>query len=274
MRFADIANLVFLAVLFTASNVLGTSYPTELVELTDSNFEHDTQAASGQTTGIWAVLFTDSTLKRHERAVQVLQELANDEDKELIYAQVDVARNFKLAKRFGEVIFPPCILLFRNRQMYLFEQSFERADIGQQIRDFVTSGFALADPLDVPESRDRQLNLEAFEAGTKMDYKTIAIGVLMIVGGLLFQTWAVVNKDKFRPEPGTPAAASAAAAAKKKPGEEQQKQQQQEPAVGSAAKKAGKQQPQQAPAAADGPASTSGGKGGTVKGGKKGKASQ
>ncbi|GIL81386.1 hypothetical protein Vretimale_1060 [Volvox reticuliferus] len=272
MRVADISNLVFLVVLLTASNVLATSYPTEAVELTDSNFEHDTQAASGQTTGVWAVLFTDSTLKRHERAVQVLQELANDEDKELIYAQVDVAHNVKLARRFGNVIFPPCIVLFRNRQMYLFDQSFERADIIQQIRDFVTSGFALADPLDVPENRDRKLNLEAFETSTKMDYKTIAVAILMILGGLIFQTWAVMNKDKFRPERGTPEAAAAATAANK-PGDEQQKQQQQEPAVGATAEKAGKRQQQQAPAAAAGPASPSGDRRGSAKGAKKGKAS-
>ena len=29
------------------------SPPTEVVVLTDSTFEHDTQAATGQTTGVW-----------------------------------------------------------------------------------------------------------------------------------------------------------------------------------------------------------------------------
>ncbi|EFJ52375.1 hypothetical protein VOLCADRAFT_116019 [Volvox carteri f. nagariensis] len=128
---------------------------------------------------------------------------------------VDVARNLKLARRFGEVILPPCILLFRNRQMYMFDQSFDQEDIVQRIRDFVTSGYALAEPLDVPEHRERQLNLEAFEAGQQVDYKTVGFAVLMIVGGLMFQTWAIMNKDKFRPEPGTPEAAAAAAAATK-----------------------------------------------------------
>ncbi len=86
-------SLLVLAVLCTATGVLGSSYPTEVIELTDANFEHDTQAASGQTTGVWAVLFTDSTLKRHERAVQVLKELAADDEKELIYAQVRARRS-------------------------------------------------------------------------------------------------------------------------------------------------------------------------------------
>eukprot|EP00955_Chlamydomonas_euryale_P048588 354028-Chlamydomonas_euryale.AAC.5 len=27
--------------------------PTEVIELTDATFEHDTQAATGQTTGVW-----------------------------------------------------------------------------------------------------------------------------------------------------------------------------------------------------------------------------
>lgn len=64
------------------------SLPTTVVELHDDNFEHDTQASSGQTTGTWAVLFTDSSSRRHERAALVVSELAEDEDKEVIYAQV------------------------------------------------------------------------------------------------------------------------------------------------------------------------------------------
>lgn len=30
-----------------------SSLPLEVIQLRDDNFEHDTQAASGQTTGIW-----------------------------------------------------------------------------------------------------------------------------------------------------------------------------------------------------------------------------
>ncbi len=70
------------------ANTVRASFPTTVVELHDDNFEHDTQAASGQTTGTWAVLFTDSTSRRHERAALVVSELAEDEDKEVIYAQV------------------------------------------------------------------------------------------------------------------------------------------------------------------------------------------
>ncbi|GFR49957.1 hypothetical protein Agub_g12065, partial [Astrephomene gubernaculifera] len=198
---ARLPALLLLAVALSAASVRSSSFPTEVVELTDANFEHDTQASTGQTTGVWAVLFTDSNVKRHDRAVAIFEELAKDEDKEVIYAKVDVAGNRKLARRFGEVVLPPCVLLFRDRQMYLFDGSFDRDDVSQHVRDFVTSGFANQEPLDVPAPSEKQLNLQAFEASSQMDMKVVGIAVLMIVGGLLFQTWAIINKDKFKPEP-------------------------------------------------------------------------
>ncbi|KAG2443143.1 hypothetical protein HYH02_009554 [Chlamydomonas schloesseri] len=178
------------------------SYPSEVIDLTDSNFEHDTQASTGQTTGVWAVLFTDSTVSRFDRAEMVMHQLAQEEEKEAIFARVDVARNKKLAKRFGDVIFLPCILLFRDRQMYVFDKNFESPDILAEVRTFVESGYANAEPLDVPVYVERRLDPEAFKASTEMDPKTVFWAFVLIIGGLVFQAWAIMNKDKFKPEPG------------------------------------------------------------------------
>ena len=74
--------------LLLCGQAAASSYPTEVLELNDDGFEHDTQAASGQTTGVWAVLFVERGSKKAARAQMVVAELAKDEEKELIYAQV------------------------------------------------------------------------------------------------------------------------------------------------------------------------------------------
>lgn len=35
------------------ASIVDDGMPARIVELTDKTFEHDTQAASGQTTGVW-----------------------------------------------------------------------------------------------------------------------------------------------------------------------------------------------------------------------------
>lgn len=79
---------VVVAVLVSVWGVAhANSYPAEVIELTDATFEHDTQASTGQTTGVWAVLFTDSTVARFDRASIVVEQLAQEEEKEVIYAR-------------------------------------------------------------------------------------------------------------------------------------------------------------------------------------------
>ncbi|PNW82725.1 hypothetical protein CHLRE_06g291550v5 [Chlamydomonas reinhardtii] len=205
---------VVVAVLVSVWGVAhANSYPAEVIELTDATFEHDTQASTGQTTGVWAVLFTDSTVARFDRASIVVEQLAQEEEKEVIYARVDVARNVKVAKRFGDVVFLPCIVLFRDRQMYVFDKNFENPSILDEVRTFVESGYANAEPQDVPAVNERRLDPEAFKASTEMDSKTVFWAVIMILGGLMFQAWAIMNKDKFKPEPEQEKESQAAAAA-------------------------------------------------------------
>ncbi|KAG2428049.1 hypothetical protein HXX76_012032 [Chlamydomonas incerta] len=216
---------VLVATVLLASSVWSVahanSYPTHVVDLTDASFEHDTQASTGQTTGVWAVLFTDSTVPRFDRASIVVEQLAQEEEKEVIYARVDVARNMKLAKRFGDVIFLPCVLLFRDRQMYVFDMSFEDPNILEEVRTFVESGYANAEPNDVPLLVEKRLDPEAFKASTEMDPSTVTWAVVLILGGLMFQAWAIMNKDKFKPEPGQEKEKEGAAAAAAAGGEKE-----------------------------------------------------
>lgn len=129
-----------LAVLLTAlvAHSAAGSAPTVPVILHDQNFEHQTQASTGQTTGIWCVLFTAArSSDSHADAMRLWARLASDEDKEVrsptllgcegsyalhhshcscpfsqvIYALVDLDSNKQLAQRFNAVNIPSAVLL-------------------------------------------------------------------------------------------------------------------------------------------------------------------
>lgn len=82
-----------------------------LVTLEDSNFEHETQAATGATTGDWLVLFVSdqcalcpTALAEAEKASALLSGRA-------VVAVVHAATGPATAKRFGVSEFPAVILL-------------------------------------------------------------------------------------------------------------------------------------------------------------------
>jgi len=55
MKFASsLSSVVFVSILVWMNNAVVNG---EVVELTDDNFEHQTQASTGQTTGKWFVKF-------------------------------------------------------------------------------------------------------------------------------------------------------------------------------------------------------------------------
>ena len=47
------SSVITLLLAASALVVVQAQIPTEVVQLHDDNFEHDTQASTGQTTGIW-----------------------------------------------------------------------------------------------------------------------------------------------------------------------------------------------------------------------------
>lgn len=86
--------------------------------LTDDNFEHTTQAATGQTTGVWFVSFCSPSARACKELAGPWEELG----RELLQAQppaflsvVDPHASPALAKRFG-IATLPTLLLFRDRK--------------------------------------------------------------------------------------------------------------------------------------------------------------
>lgn len=191
------ALLAALLLLLAGSPLLAraSSLPTEVLDLDDDSFEHDTQAASGQTAGVWAVLLNEHNQRKGARASAVVRQLARDEDKEVIYAEVDMSaqRSYHTAKRFGSAIDPPALVLFRDQKMYVWDKSFEYDDVADRIKEFVGGGYEFMVPLDVPGAERNVLDQEKFDKGTSFDWGNATWAWVLIIVGLCIHAWAIIQ---------------------------------------------------------------------------------
>lgn len=95
------------------------------VELNDDNFEHLTQASTGQTTGKWLVNFMSPGCYHCNQLAPIWDDLAHElgteyKDSGIINAKVNVIENMDLRKRFNITAFPT-ILYFCDRKLYRYE---------------------------------------------------------------------------------------------------------------------------------------------------------
>lgn len=86
------------------------------IELDDENFEHETQAATGATTGDWFVLFYAPWCGHCKRFKPTWHQFADQVGHRINVAQVNVDESKGLAERFSIKGYPT--LLFFKRGMY------------------------------------------------------------------------------------------------------------------------------------------------------------
>uniref|UniRef100_A0A1D2A8Q7 Thioredoxin domain-containing protein n=1 Tax=Auxenochlorella protothecoides TaxID=3075 RepID=A0A1D2A8Q7_AUXPR len=93
--------------------------------LADGFFEHKTQAATGQTTGTWAVLFYES-LPEEPAALGEFEALTQPAlEHQIFLARVDISTNPQLRHRF-RAVGSPAVVLFRHQKMYRYEGTLSR----------------------------------------------------------------------------------------------------------------------------------------------------
>eukprot|EP01059_Diplonema_ambulator_P022488 TRINITY_DN37793_c0_g1_i1.p1 TRINITY_DN37793_c0_g1~~TRINITY_DN37793_c0_g1_i1.p1 ORF type:complete len:209 (+),score=61.09 TRINITY_DN37793_c0_g1_i1:40-666(+) len=109
-----------LALLIAAQCVAGDDDDSDVRVLTDSNFEHDTQAAGGATTGAWFVLFYAPWCGWCKRIMPDWEQLATDVKQELTIAKVDATSSLLTSSRFDVQAFPT-LILFADNKMYKYE---------------------------------------------------------------------------------------------------------------------------------------------------------
>lgn len=112
-----------LAEVVTGDGVLearASSVPKNLVlTLTDSTFEHDTQASSGMTTGDWLVLFYAPWCPHCHTVRNDWPSLAYELKGQVNVAWVDATVNSRLRERFN-IHYYPEILFFHKQKMYIY----------------------------------------------------------------------------------------------------------------------------------------------------------
>jgi len=157
--------------------------PLDVVTLTTSNFEHQTQASTGQTTGHWCVLFYNGTVitQQNMAAEDAWEQMAEEEDKRTIFAKIDGSTAKDLMERL-KVETLPTIILFRDRQMFTFPKPIDsRAEVlVHEVMDFLSGGYAEQEGQLVPGVPD--MMEMAFNFVSNLAVSTTAF---MIAGGLL-----------------------------------------------------------------------------------------
>eukprot|EP00798_Chlamydomonas_sp_ICE-L_P024855 gene24855-10515_t len=136
-------SILALTCLLLAACSSASSFPTDVVLLTDADFEHATQASTGQTTGIWCILFVERSDPNYASAHAMWELLASDEEKEVIYAEVDMDVNLELAWRFGQSAPWPKAILLRDRVMFEYDVATDSTDGHESVMGLVAEGYTL-----------------------------------------------------------------------------------------------------------------------------------
>ena len=119
-----------------------------VVELTDASFEHATQAAGGQTAGVWFVEFYAPWCGHCKRLESTWERVAQEfraEGSPVIMARVDAHNNAALKSRF-KIKSLPTLLLFANRRVY----SYKGVRGAAELREWALTGHKHATGYDVP----------------------------------------------------------------------------------------------------------------------------
>eukprot|EP01023_Acetabularia_acetabulum_P068441 TRINITY_DN9712_c0_g1_i1.p1 TRINITY_DN9712_c0_g1~~TRINITY_DN9712_c0_g1_i1.p1 ORF type:complete len:182 (-),score=15.44 TRINITY_DN9712_c0_g1_i1:130-675(-) len=115
--------------------------PGYVVELTNKNFEHQTQAATGQTTGRWYVFFFEPGRGACIRLLKQWETLAiHNEMDDVIFAKVDIQRSPELKERF-KIEQTPHVVLFRDRAMYTYKGPVIGNQADKYLQSFYREGY-------------------------------------------------------------------------------------------------------------------------------------
>jgi len=117
---------------------------SDVVVLNNDNFEHDTQAVTGATTGDWLVEFYAPWCGHCKKLQPIWDEVSTELKGRVNVAKVDVPANAQLGKRFSIKGFPT-IKLFSQGTMYSWPsgaQAKEWPRSKEKIIEFATSAYA------------------------------------------------------------------------------------------------------------------------------------
>jgi len=180
--------------------------------LTDENFEHDTQASSGATTGDWLVEFYAPWCGHCKNLAPIWEQLAQELKGNINVASIDATVNTNTAARF-RIKGYPTIKLLRQGKVY----DYKGARTVPDFTGFLKKDWKESDVMDIPPPIStfgiviqelqqifediKILILRKVEAVAAIFATGLLIGVVM---AMLVFTWCVDRDRGIRSAPSTP----------------------------------------------------------------------
>jgi protein disulfide-isomerase-like protein len=121
---------------------------SDIVTLSSDNFEHDTQASSGSTTGPWLLKFYAPWCGHCKVMAPVMEELASDLLGQVNVADIDVTQNRDLGRRFNITGFPTLKFMHQGKT---YDYKGPRTFV--DMKEFVTSGYKTHEGYTTPVSK-------------------------------------------------------------------------------------------------------------------------
>eukprot|EP01024_Parvocaulis_polyphysoides_P062369 TRINITY_DN710_c0_g1_i1.p1 TRINITY_DN710_c0_g1~~TRINITY_DN710_c0_g1_i1.p1 ORF type:complete len:212 (-),score=19.92 TRINITY_DN710_c0_g1_i1:6-641(-) len=154
--------------------------PGYVVELSSKDFEHQTQASTGQTTGRWYVFFYEPGRGACVRLLKQWDTIAmQNEMDDVIFAKVDIQRSPDLKERF-KIEQTPHLILFRDRKMYTYKGPVIGNTADQFLVSFYQKDYEKMSEEDVPEPVSQ---FSGYFQGFKIEIKSVRMYI--IFGGLV-----------------------------------------------------------------------------------------
>lgn len=191
---------------FFLPSVLSDGYPLSkqdfVVTLDDKNFEHETQASTGQTTGSWLVWF-------HKRKddTSIVGSVPDEDfwaEHHTIVGAVDVSRAELTKNRFKVRKFPALIYIHKGK-IYRYPKDPDYPFSWDTISRFVAGDYANVEAEDVPEPKTLAEALIGFAMQLLDDgqeYFSLLGKVfgIMLVAALINQLFFVDRSKKSKPK--------------------------------------------------------------------------
>jgi len=168
--------------------------------LTDANFEHDTQASTGGTTGDWLVEFYAPWCGHCKKLAPIWEQVATDLKGSVNVAKLDATEHTYTARRFDVRGFPTIKLLHRGN-MYDFNGQRTAKDLAE----FASKTFETAASKPIPPPFGWFETIWDSITGTLSDVKILlsrkpeAMGLMFFLG-LLFGVMIVLTIQLAFPE--------------------------------------------------------------------------
>ncbi|KAG7353477.1 thioredoxin [Nitzschia inconspicua] len=191
--------MMLLCCFFLISACFTQGVMAEVVSLTDSTFEHQTQASTGATTGSWLVMFSIPSCESCQSLKPVLEELSQDEalyERGIVFGSVDCTESIAVCQRFS-VSKLPTVVYLHKKQLYTFETTPKEefpTPLVDRLKNFVLQDFSsteassIPDPPSFMDAMMEPLN-KLYEAGMASPLLGIAIAMM---AAMLFMTVLVL----------------------------------------------------------------------------------